>query len=355
MKGRSIEFDLIKGFAIFLVVMGHIIFFGMPESSNSLLFRIIGSVHMPLFFFVSGWFLYKTDEQGYIKPPVISSRFTRLVIPGAVMLLLWCQYYPQGPFDGTSHEFLLESLLSPSKGGYWFPLVLFEANVVLWIALRLFSIGKSLSRDIIVLGAAWLSLSALILIIPTGITNVFSLISVRLHFPALAMGLLARCHRDAFNRMLQSEVCISVSIVFIIGFNIFTTFLPEIAHKLIIYTIVYQVYILCLFIIAMTLCQRLKSINNIETSAISRFFGYLGKRSFAIYLIHYFFLFPFPVGEAIIATSSFAFMPMFITSIAGALAVIGVTLTVDYILRFSPILGWLCCGDPTPRKMRAAL
>ena len=55
-KGRNTYIDIIKGFAIILVVLGHSIQFGSgydfranAECFNNWLYRIIYSFHMPLF------------------------------------------------------------------------------------------------------------------------------------------------------------------------------------------------------------------------------------------------------------------------------------------------------------------
>lgn len=54
---RRIEYiDTLKGIAIILVVMGHVVQFiwGDRYGSNQIIFIIIYSFHMPLFFFLSG-------------------------------------------------------------------------------------------------------------------------------------------------------------------------------------------------------------------------------------------------------------------------------------------------------------
>ena len=67
--------DSLKGFAIILVVLGHI---------SSPLSRLIYSFHMPLFFIVSGFFLNPTNE---LKREIIKS-FKRLFKPFFIYLLL---------------------------------------------------------------------------------------------------------------------------------------------------------------------------------------------------------------------------------------------------------------------------
>lgn len=54
MKQRILYFDWIKGLAIILVVMGHLYTFSGATSGN-LINKLIGSFHMPLFMYVSGF------------------------------------------------------------------------------------------------------------------------------------------------------------------------------------------------------------------------------------------------------------------------------------------------------------
>ena len=73
MKERILYFDALKGFAILLVVMGHVIAWNFSDRSTlvidsdssdnvrraAIVFTWIYSFHMPLFFMVSGYFSYK--------------------------------------------------------------------------------------------------------------------------------------------------------------------------------------------------------------------------------------------------------------------------------------------------------
>lgn len=49
---RILQIDVLKGFAILLVVLGHAIY--ETYSENNIVFRMIYSFHMPLFMFLSG-------------------------------------------------------------------------------------------------------------------------------------------------------------------------------------------------------------------------------------------------------------------------------------------------------------
>jgi fucose 4-O-acetylase-like acetyltransferase len=82
MKQRILYWDVIKFFAIFLVVYGHVIqYLNPPERSlwNSFIGENIVSFHMPLFMIVSGYFarsLFKKDIKETVK-----NKFVQLVIP----------------------------------------------------------------------------------------------------------------------------------------------------------------------------------------------------------------------------------------------------------------------------------
>lgn len=123
MNTRIEYIDVIKGFAIFLVVMGHVIagqfsdFYVAYEDSNYdnqlILWRLIYSFHMPLFMFCSGLFIKRFSESSTCKDlfSQIGKRCRTLMLPYLTMgLLLWVLW---GRFDF-----------------YWFLLILFEFQVI---------------------------------------------------------------------------------------------------------------------------------------------------------------------------------------------------------------------------------
>ena len=82
------EIDALKGWAIFLVILGHaIIYFPVNLHQNyycQQLFDFIGSTHMQLFFAISGFcFVYRDNYQEFI-----SKKVKRLLVPYIVFNLL---------------------------------------------------------------------------------------------------------------------------------------------------------------------------------------------------------------------------------------------------------------------------
>ena len=119
-KPRLYHFDIIKGVAIFLVIMGHVLTMCVRSIDRATVFKIIGQIHMPLFFFISGWFAYREDARGLPVLPKLRSRALQLLVPMVVVSSLWIYYFPhsglESPLDSTwcglwSNEW---------KNGYWF-------------------------------------------------------------------------------------------------------------------------------------------------------------------------------------------------------------------------------------------
>ena len=90
--------DILKGIAIFLMVLAHILAWSFQDSSflqqplsvlshneqnAAFVYKIIYSFHMPLLFFVSGYLFYKRtkDYNGHYVIKVLKGRVKRLLIP----------------------------------------------------------------------------------------------------------------------------------------------------------------------------------------------------------------------------------------------------------------------------------
>lgn len=126
---RIAYIDLLKGFAIFLVVMGHFLAWNIPEScqpnfGQSFVYRLIYSFHMPLFFFLSGYLVDVKKEKwnGLYLKSFLTKRCMVLLLPAISFLFI--RFFRFG-----SWEF------------QWFLICLFEMQV-------LFSVSKYFSQKI---------------------------------------------------------------------------------------------------------------------------------------------------------------------------------------------------------------
>lgn len=114
MSNRISYFDQMKGVAIILVVVGHIMQFSFGYNQSDVV-RMLGIFHMPIFFYISGYFLYKEEPDVTGMLYKLYKRALNLLIPYLVFGMLWCT------FTGTSYI----ALLTSGGGSYWFLWVLF--------------------------------------------------------------------------------------------------------------------------------------------------------------------------------------------------------------------------------------
>ncbi len=124
-KERYLQFDLLRGIAILLVVLGHIFYLTNPETyTHSILWNLLVSIHMPLFIFVSGYFSAKAldlSSVGVLK--YWQKKTIRLLLPLLFfpVLMHW-----------LTGGFALELPWVEYVGRYWFTYVLFEIFVVFY-------------------------------------------------------------------------------------------------------------------------------------------------------------------------------------------------------------------------------
>ena len=72
--------DALKGFAILLVIVGHLIQTNYQSGIGNTIFNIIYSFHMPLFFFLSG-FMVGFKDNGKLPFSFIKKKMATLLLP----------------------------------------------------------------------------------------------------------------------------------------------------------------------------------------------------------------------------------------------------------------------------------
>ena len=127
-RNRVGHFDVLRGIGIVLMIMGHVSF-GAAFS------KYIHAFHMPLFFFVSGYF-HKGEK--YVKSiDFIIQKAKTLLIPYTVFVCI-CQvlhYIYTGTYSIT---YFFVSYFSSNHnridvaGAYWFLLCLFTAEIIFY-------------------------------------------------------------------------------------------------------------------------------------------------------------------------------------------------------------------------------
>ena len=156
---RNIQIDLLKGFAIALVVLGHSVQFLSDNNFENPLFKFIYAFHMPLFMFLSGYVCFKPHGEKHIN---LRKRFKTLIIP----FFVWCIIHNICVFLFPKNIISLVSpiaLLINPDNGLWFLWVLFFLCLFLQIS---FTITKKYEELVMFLIA--ITLSFIVYYIPYG-------------------------------------------------------------------------------------------------------------------------------------------------------------------------------------------
>ncbi|MCH5222007.1 MAG: acyltransferase [Muribaculaceae bacterium] len=350
-KQRLHYFDMMKGVAIFLVVMGHVIAMCVREIDRAPLFKFIEHIHMPLFFFISGWFTFKIGASGRIACPALKNRAIRLLLPMLVVSSLWMWYFPhsgvQSPLNSTFSGLWGDTW----KNGYWFTLVLFEI-VLLYAAITPL---LNLCRNAVASILTTLCVCAILLfcynICPAAVAGYISLELVAAFFPIFMFGVLAAKYRDGYmnaihNSWLQTAAMLIFAVCLYMGCWPWEFNLSPIT-KLCIDSAGY----ICLATFSLAVFERWSNTayspeaSNMARRAAS-LWEYLGKQSLGIYLLHYFFL--FPMGDLFrpaLNAVNVSLVPMLLFTAFWAACIVAVVLGIIKLIEPSKILSLLLTGN----------
>lgn len=155
MNTRIIYIDRLKGFGIFLVVLGHLIQSNVTDGVGNNLFNIIYSFHMPFFFFLSGYVALKIIKIISLKeiPFFIKNKAISLLIP----MLSWPfirKYFFSKTYDLSILNFInmfFQEMLNP---GLWFLQMLFLIYVFFsfyYLLSKKFNSGSKIGIDFLLL------------------------------------------------------------------------------------------------------------------------------------------------------------------------------------------------------------
>lgn len=125
---QRIEYiDAMRGFTMILVVLHHVSL--MAFGRNSVTDEWLVEFRMPLFFFVSGFVLYKSARQWNMKEyfTFLRRKLDVQILSPIIFFCIYVYIYNRG---------LLGSLIDPNKSGYWFTFMLF-AYYVMYIAIQM--------------------------------------------------------------------------------------------------------------------------------------------------------------------------------------------------------------------------
>ena len=345
-KQRLHHFDVIKGIAILLVVMGHVLIMGIHHLDKAFLFKLIDKLHMPLFFFISGYFTFKMRESKVVLPN-LWARFKQLIIPFICVSSLWILYFPHSGLESPLNATFIGLYCDVWKNGYWFTLCLFELILIYYLCA---GISNKINNIYICLTLFIASFTALTVICNIYDNHIISYLSIELvvkFMPIFMLGSLAHKYKEKFDNIISNSTIFTLTILIgsitIYYACYFWEFPESLTHFEILFTILCHIsLIVIVFNVVKPWCQA--EFDGEKPSWIIRKLQLIGRESLAIYLLHYFFLFPMTWLRQPMIDMGLGFTPLIVVSLLTAIVIITLTLGVSHIISKSKSFSLLLLG-----------
>lgn len=327
-SGRIEYIDALRGFTMILVVFHHVVAYcwHITLKSGSMNYYFL-QMRMPMFFFISGFVLYKASVTWDWQQIV---RFFRKKIP--VQLIAPFIFFLV--FIHVSHIPFVEAITNKSKAGYWFTFVLlvyyvFYATIRFcirnerWAGIVMVLLGLVLYK--INLPAFYNAIP-----LPESVKGGLSMIYWE-YFLFFVLGTLVKRNFKLVEKYLDKGIILTVCILFYFLVNGFRTRIPinrSIIELLL--TLSALVFVFSFF--------RIHRARFSKEHALGRTLQYIGRRTLDVYLIH-FFLIPERLSNF---NSVFLDHPMQIiadtSTLVISLIIIAMSLLIGNIIRLSPLL-----------------
>lgn len=325
---RDQSADLLKGFAIIVLVASHVLQFSAADigvnyvqpGCSGLVELWARSFNMPLFFFVSGLLLglKPTPDTWLGTGKAILHKMRTLLLPGVTFMLV---YYV---IDGT-------------WAMNWFLKVLFTILVV-FLLVRMVAHKLSIWWELAIhIGVfiLWLGISAMWKgDVPTHLAFHRSAMS----YPYLVMGYYYTILRGSEYMQKHNWVVTIGIVLYLTAFYLSSYVLTgRVATYLIAYIAAPAAILIC--------CQVANALKD-KTGSIFTALKYCGRHSLAIYLMQLLFMINCTAAAVYInsVSTSFSILLQVIFGLAGSIAIISMCLAVEYVLAQSKVLNLICFG-----------
>lgn len=276
--------DGMRGLAIVLVVLGHVLLLVFKIDGGGLLAKIISSFHMQLFFFISGYVAYGRRPLSIHLE--IKRKFKTLILPA---VLFYSAYW-------IVNDMTYEGVMNRGGGifhAYWFTFVLFEFFIVYWLCCW---VGKRTSEKVSILLLAAVSLICAFLVGYGFIDGTqttakyFELVRFTLLLQFFAMGIICRRYNTFFMKVVSHDIfrglCfLMLAVAMTILFKGNLTW-PCWTLLWVIQSSVPYFAVLLIF----SLFHYYEQVFSNDLSKWARILCFIGRRTLDVYFVHYFFL-----------------------------------------------------------------
>lgn len=274
MDKRDFSFDFIKGFLIALVVLGHTIYMVFSDDSwNNYIFHVIYSFHMPLFFFISGYFFKSCLRMTFYE--MIMYRFKRLLIP---TMIFTCILFI---INFISFGFKIHSLWNVYELSktYWFLICLFCLTIIYYIFVKKTSLIRILLFLLFFVSIIFYKKLPIFILVDCQVIRML---------PIMGLGIFYYFNKNKIQKILGNNILHYSIILFSIFEICFVRYLYGI--NLMNYSIIIRIIdgIYC-SIIMFEVLKKIYTYTSKHYNLITNCFVKFGSNTLGIYLVHMIF------------------------------------------------------------------
>ncbi|MCH5182490.1 MAG: acyltransferase [Prevotellaceae bacterium] len=327
--------DAMRGFSMIIVVLAHVLANMDIGGYKSFLSFSFLTFRMPLFFFVSGFFSYRTIEW-WNKSRVIDilKRKVQAQIFCTIIFLSIFQLVTTGSF---------QNILKTGFGGYWFTIVLFQ----MYICYLIFSlISRLINCNITFVALVLLSIAGVVIVAfykGGGNLTLWNLLyweNLTKYFQFFTLGIFVSRYRELFFSLMQNTVFSTLMIVGWVGclllcyndfFKTAYPFLFRVVHDIVVRYCSLMAVIMIFF----------GKAQYMSASKVGKHLQFIGRRTLDIYMIHFFLIPNLRFLGPFLSKGNMFVIQLSISAVV-TLIIVAISLLVSYIIRRSDILAqWL--------------
>ena len=284
-KKRIEWIDAMRGFTMLLVVYAHVQFFGLGLESDETFNQVLILFRMPLFFFISGFILYKVAAiwDGANAWTFLKKKFVVQVIPTTFFILV---------FVACFQENLREFFFSQAKGGYWFTYMLFEYFVAYVFLQGMMRILKLHKYETGILVGGGLIMYVLAIYCANKFNPDFQSLAGTYYwnyYLYFTFGCLAKKYFDKFQKLLDSKYFIPFVQLSFLAACIYLAHYSYLNEVLRLRTVMLIYPALAGIVIVVAFFRKYEA-SFTQERWLGRCLQSVGRRTLDVYLLHYFFL-----------------------------------------------------------------
>lgn len=275
-NNRTEYIDALKAIAIIMVVMGHVLFFSFNiPTYESILGCLIYSANMPIFFFLSGLFAWRSTLRQKNIGILLYRKIRTLIVPALIFTALAMLF-----LGDTVH-----GLIENGFGRYWFTITLFQCFLIYYLIAFAVRCWPWVMNCMLVMLAAF-GIIILTFRWDTSVSGFWDINHLAKYFQFFVLGELAGRYSNIYQRIIERKnICWFFLFAYILVFALLqSNLLHGIGFSLCRDIVVRYLGLFAFVSIFYTYRTHFTETNKWNTTLL-----YIGRNSLPIYMLNYFF------------------------------------------------------------------